>query len=616
MIKFKFLSISVFLLVFSQSATGQAATDTAEYSFAVDRGDTMVIDNDHGRVWVRGSDQNRVQVLVYKRADDSARLRNVEVVSQKAGSRIFLQSYFYDYSSESVDMEVHIPRWINLAVSGANPNVDIAQVEGYVRVQTLSGTISVEDLTSSVSLMNESGDIFFRTRLQPQGDIRLESVDGTIHCQLTEGLNLRGWTRAGGGLSWNGEVQMNRGHLEKQVGSGGPLLYAGSLNGNVELRFVESLPSQSAEQYDSDDIPERSAPGTPASGEGPVVTGSSPGPSGSINTGYRLRVNVDWIYLNVSVRDRYNNRTIPHLQRENFLVYEDGVEQAVEKFSTAQAPFSLLLLLDVSGSTRDSMDVIREASINFTREIKSNDRIAVAVFNSDVDLIQGFTNDRRKVEGAIGRIRSGGGTAFYDALSVSIGDYMKDVEGRKAVVVFSDGVDNQLTGQYSHGSQTTFDELYRQIREISTIIYPIFLNTEDQAPQYGGYGGPSRPRGGGGLGDILIDILKGRTPPYSPGPGGGGPQSAPYEQAREQLRLIAEQTGGRMYAPEDIGDLAGVYTEIANDLRVQYTLAYTSTNPQKDGEWHRIAVEIRNKPDLVARTRQGYYSGRSQQASK
>jgi VWFA-related protein len=215
-------------------------------------------------------------------------------------------------------------------------------------------------------------------------------------------------------------------------------------------------------------------------------------------------------------------------------------------------------------------------------------------------LINGFTNDRGRVKRAIDSVRSGGGTAFYDALDKSVRDYMDEVEGRRAIVVFSDGVDNQLTGDFGSGSRTTFPDLYREIQEADTLIYTIFLDTETQQGAFG------RRSSRGGLGGILGDIIfKGPTVRI---PGGGGwGQDQAYAQARREMELIADQTGGRMYAPRKTADLAQVYTEIAEDLRVQYSLAYHSLNATNDGQWREIEVKIPNRPNLAVRARKGYY---------
>jgi VWFA-related protein len=180
---------------------------------------------------------------------------------------------------------------------------------------------------------------------------------------------------------------------------------------------------------------------------------------------------------------------------------------------------------------------------------------------------------------------------------------MRDLEGRKAIVVFTDGVDNQLTGDFGNGSEITFRELFREIQEEDTLIYTIFLDTEDE---HGRSPIPNR-RNQGNLGGILADIILGRGGKGGSPPWGGGGDPA-YAEARRELELVAEQTGGRMYAPRDINDLIMVYSEIADDLRIQYTLGYHSSHPVHDGKWREIDVKVVNRPELAVRARKGYYS--------
>jgi VWFA-related protein len=163
-------------------------------------------------------------------------------------------------------------------------------------------------------------------------------------------------------------------------------------------------------------------------------------------------------------------------------------------------------------------------------------------------------------------------------------------------------VDNRLTGDFSEGSAIDFQDLYRDIQEEDTLIYTIFLDTE---------GDPiNQTRRSGSFGGILGDII------FGPGGGGGGmgipgSSDSAYEEARRELDLISEQTGGRMYTPRSINDLGMVYEEIANDLRVQYTLGYHSQNPTPSDRWHEIEVHVVGHPDLSVRARRGYYVGRS-----
>ncbi len=605
------------IVLFQASALwASGATVIERHSLPIQPKGTLVVQNDFGRIQVNGWEEKHIYVRVRKIAPEN-RLEHIVIDIRREDDLVQISTHFKDHQKESAYLEIQVPKEISVQIWGAHPAIEIYGVEGTVRASTLTGLITAEDLTASSSLMSQGGDIHYRSASQPTGDIRLESTSGNINCVLGNDLNLRGWIRAGGEASWGPEISPQQGSIQREIGAGGPLFYANSLKGNVSCQ-LSTPPSPVAEtsapvtkvSHDSDSGPKevvattgRNSTPTAPKGEDDepnppaIVASTQPGSEAdkpAFESGYALRVNVDWIYLNVSVRDRHSNRSIPNLVQDDFQVYENGTEQKVERFQTSETPFHLLLLLDVSGSTRSYMNMIKKASIDFTREINSDDRIAVATFNSYTRLIQDFTNDRNRVRRSINRIRSGGGTAFYDALMTSVNEYMHGIEGRKAVVVFSDGVDNQLTGDYSNGSRTRFQELYREIREDDALIYTIFLNTERDA------GRQSRSRGG-----ILGDILRGRTPPIIPG---SRNKKGVYEEARRQLDTIADQTGGRSYSPRRIDDLAHVYSEIADDLRLQYTLAYSSTNAIRDGSWRKIRVKIKDRPDLQARTRRGYSS--------
>jgi VWFA-related protein len=310
---------------------------------------------------------------------------------------------------------------------------------------------------------------------------------------------------------------------------------------------------------------------------------------------YKVRVDVDSVFVNVSVRDRAGFRGIPGLGKDDFLVYEDGILQHVEQVAGGDAPINVLLLLDISGSTADFLPLVKESAIGFTRRIKANDRVAVATFNSFSTLLQDFTGDRGLAARAIGRIASSGGTALYDALVTCLDVFMRGVEQRSAIVAFSDGVDNQLQGPSSEGSRTPFETAYRKIQEADPAVYTIFLDAGQPSRTQDASRPVSIPRG--------IDWPGGR-PPAKPLPS----KREVYEKAREQLRMIADQTGGRMYVPRRPEDLSGVYGEIAADLSTQYYVGYNPTNNAHDGKWRSLRIEIRGRPDAVVRARKGYYA--------
>ncbi len=627
------------------SVTGLWPAGAAETkSFAAQPGDTLAINSDFGKILIRGGDSSNIEIKSQKNESRQAQKGAIEVASQRSGSTIFVYSFFSGNPGESVDFDIRVPKFVNVVIWGTNPEVDIAGIRGFVRVQDLTGHITAEDLFSSASLTTDRGNISYRANAQPEGDVRLESTAGNVRCELANRLNLRGWIRAGGTLTWDKDAPIRATSVEKQLGTFGPLLYAASLNGNVEVRLgggsgelsgpaatvgdAAGKATESAREASVAPGPRRlPVDATPEPREVPREQTQRDGQQPVTAQGtYAVKVNVDSVFLNVSVRDRNANRSVSGLQKDDFRVYEDGVEQRIDQFQPSEAPFNLLLLIDVSGSTQSYLHLMKQAAIEFTHQIKSNDRVAVATFNSSVYLEQGFTSDRSAAERAINRIRSGGGTAFYDALMTSLDSYMRDVEGRSAIVVFTDGVDNQLEGR--GGSRTLYPDLYRRVQESDTIIYTIFLDTEGRIPAItrgptrGGIGG-GYPRRGGYPGSYPLPIplpipMPNPTPypnpnpnPYpSPYPGGQRDERAIYEEARNQLQEIADQTGGRMYSPQRAEELSGVYSQVADDLRIQYQLGYNSTNLARDGRWRNIRVVVDGHPEAVVRTRKGYYAHR------
>lgn len=620
---------SLLLITLLLTPASRASESTGEQLLSVAPDGTLLVHNDFGRTFIRGWDAERVKLRIRKMAPDPDRLDKIVVETRETPEQTKVSVRFDDHASESAYLEIHAPRSLGILVWGTHSAIELQGLEGPVQAWTLSGLLTSEDVTSSVSLRSQTGDILFRTGTQPRGDIRLESFGGEITCQLDPALDLRGWIRAGGTLSWNGEVELQNGSLQRNLGVGGPLLYASSLQGNVLCRTfradsirtraerVEPVPadrapagagiqriSQAPERTPETEVP-RPDPENPPSGVA-VKTAEPGGPESpqesAPGSSYSLKVLVNWVYLNVSVRDPRNNRSVSNLTRDDFLVYEDDVLQTVEKFEPTETPFRVLLLLDVSGSTRPYLDLLQRASADFSREIKTNDQMAVATFNSSSWLILPFTSDREKVRTAVDGIYSGGGTALYDALMDSLNDYSDETHARQAIVVFTDGVDNQLTGNHSEGSRTTFRQLFGEIRDSDSLIYPIFLDHRNNVGR--------RPRGMAG--GLLQKIPRNRRPTI-----GSRRRTVDikqedrnvYLQARRQLASIADQTGARFYSPRRIQELQSIFSEIADDLRVRYLLAYRVPQPQENRSWRSIRVEIRDHPELVTRTRQGYYSG-------
>jgi VWFA-related protein len=268
-----------------------------------------------------------------------------------------------------------------------------------------------------------------------------------------------------------------------------------------------------------------------------------------------------------------NGAPIRGLQLEDVVVLEDGEPQDITYFGTLETPFNLVLLLDLSGSTREKLAVIRRAALGFLATLRPEDRMAIVTFSDTARLLCPLTNDRRKLRERIDEIRRPeGGTNFYDALAGTMNSVLREVRGeRNAVVLVTDGMDNVLPpGGPDYGSVTTYEELRRLAQECDAMLLPIYLDTEAEVVER--YGARAR------LG---------------------------YAIARNQLRELAALTGGRLFYAKTVEDLEDCYAAVAAELRAVYSFGYYPKQAQRDGRFRRIHVKVRRE-GAVVRTRQGY----------
>ena len=277
-----------------------------------------------------------------------------------------------------------------------------------------------------------------------------------------------------------------------------------------------------------------------------------------------FRSGVDVVSLSVTATGEHN-RYITDLTEEDFLVYEDGVQQETTFFTRTQLPISLALLLDTSASMEERLQTAQEAAVGFARRLRPEDMAEIINFDSRVEILETFTNDQQRLERAIRRTSAGGSTSLYNAIYISLKELKKvraqtfeDVR-RQAIVVLSDGEDTS--------SLVGFDGVLEQAKRSETAIYSIGLRSRD-----------GRSRRG-------------------------------FQEADFVLRQLSRETGGVAFFPEGVGDLVSIYEQIAEELSNQYTLGYTSNNPRRDGMWRRIVVRVTRR-SVTARTKQGYYAPR------
>ncbi len=328
-----------------------------------------------------------------------------------------------------------------------------------------------------------------------------------------------------------------------------------------------------------------------------------------VDSGDVVRVNTTLVTLPVSVMDR-DGRYVPNLRKESFRVWEDGTEQEVAFFSSVDKPFSLVLMIDTSGSTRFRLEDIQEAAITFVNQLRPDDQVMVVSFDDDVKVLSDFTNDRAKISRAIRRTHPGNGTRLYDAVDMVINQKLSQIQGRKAVVLFTDGVDTT-------SKRATYQSTVLDSEELDALIYPVqydtFMDVAGGVPSWPG-GGGSWP--GGRQDDVFGQILGGIFGGGRSGRGGRGGSRGPgpgtsrreYEVANRYLHDLSEKTGAREYQADSLQNVAQAFSNIAEELRRQYSIGYYPKRSPHPGERRQIRVRV-NEPNLAVRARDSYVFG-------
>ncbi len=276
---------------------------------------------------------------------------------------------------------------------------------------------------------------------------------------------------------------------------------------------------------------------------------------------YAIQRDVNLVVLHASVFNA-RGQFSPGLLQEYFHVYEDKAEQRISVFRQEDVPVSMGLVIDNSGSMRPIRSLVNAAALTFVKVSNPQDEAFVVNFNDDyyLDTVQDFTNDIDELKDALERIDSRGSTALYDAIIGSLDHLKKGKKDKKVLLVISDGEDN--------ASRRTLEEAMLEAQRSDAIIYAVGLFGKD---------------------------VKGRE----------------LRRARRALTDLATATGGQAFFPEDAGDTESIATQIARDIRQQYTIAYYPTNAARDGSFRTVQVNVtppRGYGRLSVRTRSGYYA--------
>jgi VWFA-related protein len=485
---------------------------------------------------------------------DSGQESRSPAIVQRTDSLLSLRVARGAAGAARINLKLKIPARAHVAIVTSESSVQVRGLPAALLVQTISGEIRLE-------LPNDAG-----------ADVLADSKTGTISSSLPSAVVDRA----------------HRPQLQARLGAGGQSVRLYSQAGNIALAAASAesstvisstTPAERREPLEPSEIPrpaqrpELIGPekNTPAAGT-PATPSSGPE---EISEGDIIRVDTQLVSVNVSVVDRGTNRGVNDLTKEDFRLAEDNVAQQIAHFDSASAPFNLVLLVDLSGSTTKVVELIKAAALHFVEAARPFDRIGVITFAGGQVVVSPLTTDHEALRQRIASIeRPQGSTKLYDSLAFAMDEVFREAKDsrRNAIVLMSDGLDSVLPNVTGEGSKLSYQEVVRRAKEFDGVVYSIWVDTQSYEPL------------------SPLDI-----------------QQETFDLAHDRLKELANVGGGAFYECEELKDLAGAYDRVVADLGMLYTLSYRPSNKVRDGSWRTIRVNV-NKPNAVARGKRGYYA--------
>jgi VWFA-related protein len=336
---------------------------------------------------------------------------------------------------------------------------------------------------------------------------------------------------------------------------------------------------------------------TPPATQGSVVAQPSNDENSLADDGEIIKVSTQLVSVPVRVMDK-KGRFIGGLDKAQFKVFEDGQEQEIALFANENEPFTVALVIDMSYSTTFKIAEIQNAAISFIDQLRPRDKVMVVSFDEDVHVLCEATNDRKAIYAAIKSTKIATGTSLYEAMDLVMNDRLRRVDGRKAVILFTDGVDT--TSRKASDFQNLGDAM-----ELDSLIYTIRYDTfSDVQSMKNGTGMPPSP-------PITIPTPSGSGNPFPSVlskvgmPSSRGTTVEEYEKAAQYLQQLADRTGGRLYEATTLTNLGDAYSKIASELREFYSISYYPAHEHRPGQRTNIKVKT-DVPGAVVRSREIY----------
>ncbi|HEX8150593.1 MAG TPA: VWA domain-containing protein [Pyrinomonadaceae bacterium] len=555
-------------------AAGQEADEGGAgfVNLALPAGGEVLVENRRGGVWVEVWDGEQVGLAAS--VGPGAEAPKVSKPSARRAGR-------GRKGAQGSRLPVNVENGSSLKITVARaagagaPRVDLrlrVPSTARLKVYTSDGEVEVNGLPASLVAQTLSGELRVALPVASGASVTAQSLNGSVHVgrgvesQRSEARDLRGKFRMGAG-SPGVNLFSGRGRISLDTQARGAAGFEPARGGNVGASGSGSSGARAATprvRETQDNGPVRTA--RPA----PVETPQE------VEEDEVVRVESDLVTLNVSVVERASGRGLQGLAASDFRVYEDRVEQTVEHFEAAEAPFDLLLVLDLSGSTARVTDTIRAAARRFVAVTRPQDRVGVIAFSGSAAVVSPLTSDRARLNAALDRMAPpGGDTRLHDSLGYAL-DFLErgaDPARRRALILMSDGLDSALPNVTGVGSTTSYEDIRSRVQEFDGVVYSVWTNTEFYEA-------------------------------FSP----EDIQPETYDLAHDRMKELSDAGGGLFYEVEKLEDLAGAYERVVADLGTVYSLSYRPTNKRRDGAWRAIHIRLPRRPDAVARGRRGYFA--------
>ena len=293
-----------------------------------------------------------------------------------------------------------------------------------------------------------------------------------------------------------------------------------------------------------------------------------------------ILVETDLVTTPVSVMDR-NGRFIAGLKKKDFKIFENGIPQEVTYFQSEETPFTVILMIDTSPSTKYKIDEIHYAALTFVNQLRPADQIMVVAFDQRTKILCEPTNDKKTLYSAIYRANFGSGTSLYDAVDAVSSLEMVNTPGRKAVVIFTDGVDTT-------SRRASYQSTVAMVEEIDALFYPIRYDTQQEMS-----------------GGAPIAALPGMAFPPGISVRMRGGSDAEYARGKTYLESLAANSGGRLFEADTLTNLEASFAGVAEELRRRYSIGYYANTDRVPGERKSIKIQV-SRPGSVVRGKSNY----------